>query len=329
MNKIKTIGVIVITYNGERYISQQLESIRKQTIKPDRVLIFDDCSLDRTAAIVSDFILKYDLCNWELFQNSQNVGWGENGFRALLRCDTDIIFWSDQDDVWRRDKIETFVLQMEKQVYLAMYSGWSYIDSNGYRINHFAGKGTRNIYTVDPFYKGSSIPPLLGCSACFRKELVSQLSEIFPCEFASPDWILYYLGITLGMIGYIDLPLFQRRIHQSNVTVSSKNLKRSWLFSYEKHKSMIEILIFQIETLNKMIEAVKKSTFQYDLSFVESERDYLMYRVGFLNNQKNLFCYFAASFYQNSIFDFLNTIMKDSLFVYHENRMLSFIHRKP
>lgn len=142
MNKIKTIGVIVITYNGERYISQQLESIRKQTIKPDRVLIFDDCSLDRTAAIVSDFILKYDLCNWELFQNSQNVGWGENGFRALLRCDTDIIFWSDQDDVWRRDKIETFVLQMEKQVYLAMYSGWSYIDSDGYRINHFAGKGT-------------------------------------------------------------------------------------------------------------------------------------------------------------------------------------------
>ena len=68
------ITVLMATYNGEKFIEQQLYSIRSQTLPADRVIILDDCSTDKTFDIVNRFIQKYNLVAWEIYQNESNQG---------------------------------------------------------------------------------------------------------------------------------------------------------------------------------------------------------------------------------------------------------------
>ncbi len=311
MNKRKSVGVILITYNGESYIYSQLESLRNQSLSPDMVLIFDDCSTDKTASIISDYINEFSLENWKLTINPINYSWEKNCFCALTQCNTDIIFWSDQDDVWYPNKIKDLYLIMLSKSYVAVYSCWDYIDSNSNDMNIKSGIGTEKIYTVNPFSNDNSIPPLLGCSACFTRELIGDMADIIPCEFNSPDWLLYRLGVTLGKIGYYDKRLFQRRIHQHNVSTSPETLYRNWKFSYNKHNNMISVLIMQLKTLSKLIRYVNTIHPDSNISFIEKEYKCLRYRINFLLNQKSFCKYAFLSFQSNSYMDFINTFFKD------------------
>lgn len=103
------VSVILSTYNGEKYIEEQLESIRCQTVVPNEVIIKDDCSYDNTVNIVNNYIETKELGNWKVIVNDKNLGWKKN-FVSLLEFATgDYIFFCDQDDIWHEDKIEKMV----------------------------------------------------------------------------------------------------------------------------------------------------------------------------------------------------------------------------
>ena len=68
------VSVAVATYNGERFILKQLESIYNQTEAADEVIICDDCSTDKTVEICKDFIKKRSLSNWRISVNEKNAG---------------------------------------------------------------------------------------------------------------------------------------------------------------------------------------------------------------------------------------------------------------
>ncbi|MCC9693634.1 glycosyltransferase family 2 protein [Streptococcus agalactiae] len=105
---VKT-AVLMATYNGEKFISEQLDSIRQQTLKPDYVLLRDDCSTDETVNVVNNYIAKHGLEGWKIVKNDKNLGWRLN-FRQLLidvlAYEVDYVFFSDQDDIWYLDKNE-------------------------------------------------------------------------------------------------------------------------------------------------------------------------------------------------------------------------------
>ena len=67
-------SVVLSAYNGEKYIFEQLESIRTQTVPVNEVLIFDDCSSDETSKICSNFIKIHGLSNWKFVINTSNKG---------------------------------------------------------------------------------------------------------------------------------------------------------------------------------------------------------------------------------------------------------------
>ncbi len=100
------VSVVMTTYNGERYIIEQLDSIRNQTRKPDEVLIFDDMSTDSTFSIIEEYIRKYALYNWKVIENAENLGWKKNFANAMKNATGDYVFLSDQDDIWMLNKIE-------------------------------------------------------------------------------------------------------------------------------------------------------------------------------------------------------------------------------
>lgn len=84
LNNNITIGVVVITYNGQKYIKEQLDSILNQTLAPDKVLIFDDKSNDDTVDIIKKYISNNNL-KCELHINSKNVAWCKNVYNSLKK----------------------------------------------------------------------------------------------------------------------------------------------------------------------------------------------------------------------------------------------------
>lgn len=108
------ISVVMTTYNGEKYIEEQLDSIQRQTRLPDEVLIFDDCSSDNTVEVVQKYIKKNLTVGWKIERNIKNKGWKKNFYDGIKEATGDYVFLSDQDDIWIPDKIEMMVEVLEK-----------------------------------------------------------------------------------------------------------------------------------------------------------------------------------------------------------------------
>ena len=99
------ISVCIATYNGERYIKEQLDSILIQLEKDDEIIISDDGSMDETLKIIE----MYDDKRIKVFSNQRTKGYTYNFENALLHASGDYIFLSDQDDVWVDNKVQTIL----------------------------------------------------------------------------------------------------------------------------------------------------------------------------------------------------------------------------
>ena len=101
---MKTVSVVMCTYNGEKYLPQQLDSILNQTYPITELYIQDDCSTDSTIEVIQEYQKKYPIIRYSV--NSQQEGVNENFYSAVEQATGDYIAFSDQDDVWLLDKIE-------------------------------------------------------------------------------------------------------------------------------------------------------------------------------------------------------------------------------
>lgn len=140
-----TTAVAVALYNGARFLETQLDSLRLQSRTPDRVVLCDDGSTDGTADLVAAYIAKHGLGEtWELSRNPENLGYIRNFYRAISLCDADLIFLSDQDDVWKSDKIEKMTAVMEANPHISLLScRYGIIDAAG-EEQHSLVEGSAN-----------------------------------------------------------------------------------------------------------------------------------------------------------------------------------------
>lgn len=102
------ISVALCTYNGERYIREQLESVLNQTIPVDEIVVCDDRSTDNTLKIIESF-REGTHTNIHIYRNEKNLGPALNFQKAINLCLGDIIFLSDQDDIWHNNKVQITV----------------------------------------------------------------------------------------------------------------------------------------------------------------------------------------------------------------------------
>jgi glycosyltransferase involved in cell wall biosynthesis len=102
---MSTIGIALCTYNGERYLREQLESYLSQTRVPDLLLACDDGSQDGTVRELEAIAARAPF-PVRVVRNSANLGFRRNFEQAIARCNTDVVVLSDQDDWWRRDKLQ-------------------------------------------------------------------------------------------------------------------------------------------------------------------------------------------------------------------------------
>jgi len=100
-----SVSIAMATFNGERFLVEQLRSLAAQTLLPHELVVVDDCSTDSTVAILEAFATDAPF-PVRILANERSLRHGPTFFRALAACDGRLVAFCDQDDVWREDKLE-------------------------------------------------------------------------------------------------------------------------------------------------------------------------------------------------------------------------------
>lgn len=251
------ISVCLATYNGERYIRRQIESILKQLSYDDEIIISDNGSIDNTINIIKSFedsrIKLYSFIDHYSITNRYSKSHylvTRNFENAIKKASGDYIFLSDQDDIWYENKIEKMLPSIINGD--LVQSNYSIIDREDKVIidrfqkeNPISNKFILNIYK-QPFH---------GCCMGFPRSLI-EIALPFPENLVMHDNWLGCLAILSGYnVKYIWDPLIYYRRHDLNV---SKNISSNPLWFKIKYR-----IIFLIQLLNRIYRKNKKICFQY------------------------------------------------------------------
>ncbi len=131
------IGVALCTYNGARYLQAQLDSILDQDLPVNEVMIGDDGSSDQTLQLLQAFVPRAQALGIrvEIVQHARNLGYVRNFADALMRCQADILFLCDQDDVWHPGRVRRYVERFHAdQGLLLLHSDAWLVDAQGARL---------------------------------------------------------------------------------------------------------------------------------------------------------------------------------------------------
>lgn len=205
------ISVCVATYNGEKYIREQLDSILCNIGEDDELIISDDGSSDQTYKIAQEYARKYMNCKCI---KGPGKGVIKNFEYALLHASGDIIFLSDQDDIWENNKVERIVKQFNNPNVLVVVHDAIIVDGNGKMIQNslFKIRGSR-VGLLKNLIKNSYI----GCCMAIRPDLLKDALP-FPNDIEMHDWWLGLISeLKKGSI-FIDEKLIKYRRHGNNVS---------------------------------------------------------------------------------------------------------------
>ena len=123
------ISIAMATYNGEKYLREQIDSILNQTIQDFELIVCDDCSTDTTWNI----LLEYQSQDKRIkcYRNEENLGFKKNFEKAIKLCTGEYIALSDQDDIWLEEKVETMIGIMNDYPQIkALASSFQFIDKD-------------------------------------------------------------------------------------------------------------------------------------------------------------------------------------------------------
>lgn len=207
--KLPVISVVIACYNGERFLSQQLESVIAQTYSNLEIIISDDNSTDATWEIIEQFAKKDSRI--KAYRNKINLGYIKNFERSITTCTGEYVAFCDQDDIWHKEKL--FIQMKAIQNHSLCYCDSEFIDEQNHNFNKKLSdiKNLRSYTTCLPFVLGNCIS---GHATLIKTKRLLQ-SLPFPA-FIPYDWYLAFFCSCTGNIKYIDQPLVQYRQHQNN-----------------------------------------------------------------------------------------------------------------
>jgi glycosyltransferase involved in cell wall biosynthesis len=208
------VSIVITSYNGDKYLAEQLESIIGQTYPSLEIIISDDASTDDTWAIAQRYATQD--ARIVLVRHEKNVGLHANLGGALARANGEFIAISDQDDIWRPDKIEKQLALLNGAV--GVYSDSALIDAKGNSLG-FTLFQSLNISpgpdisrTVPLFFKNA----VSGHALLFHRSLLSMVLP-FTDDFIF-DHQLALAASCFGGLRFCDEPLVYHRIHGGNHT---------------------------------------------------------------------------------------------------------------
>lgn len=215
MTKKHRISVCIATYNGEKYISEQIDSILSQLSEADEIIISDDHSTDNTLAIINGLQDK----RIKFYTNVNTKGVIGNFANAISKANGDLVFLCDQDDIWRNDKVSVLLQQFNDQNVTLVLSNALLVNKDGKSLEKsIFNKPVSESSLLKHFVKSS----FLGCAMAFRKNSVPKVFPI-PENVPMHDWWIGMLHLYYGKVRYINQDLLYYRRHDNNVTSTKRS----------------------------------------------------------------------------------------------------------
>ena len=236
------VDILVTTYNtNEKYLRKQIESILKQTYNNIKIYISDDNSIDIN---VKKILKEYENNDKriKLYLQPKNLGYNKN-FEFLLQQSTaDYIMFSDHDDIWHKDKVEKSLKKLKEEDVDMVYCNCRQIDEDGVVIkeNYFKYKNV-------PLIKGKNKLAIsrcvgIGCSQIITKSVRDKMIP-FRKKVIAHDWLAGFIANEGKGMSYIEEPLFDYRLHNTNVFGGrsfSQNISRWKKQNGSSYKSFLD-----------------------------------------------------------------------------------------
>lgn len=236
------ISVCVATYNGEKYLAQQLDSILVQLSEQDEVIISDDGSVDGTLAIVNEYMAKDSRIR---LVEGPRKGVIANFERAITETQGDFIFLADQDDVWLPNKTSEIVTFFETHpTFDVVVSDLIIVDEELKPItsSYFEYRNVKGGFFANLLKSG-----YIGAGMCFRKRMKKKILPI-PHNVPMHDMWIGMLGETSKSSVFLPKQLTYYRRHGENV---SEIATSSSVLQQLKWRTSLLFLLFKRNVLKK------------------------------------------------------------------------------
>lgn len=234
------ISVCIATYNGEKYIKEQLDSIISQLDKDDEVIISDDGSTDDTIHIIESFEdsrikifnhIPNKKIKYKFDLTTRNI---EN---ALFKAKGDHIFLADQDDIWEKNKIEK-IIPLFKKYDLILHDCSIIDDSKKVLHSSYFKLNKSKIGIIHNLIKNS----YLGCCMAFKREILKKTLP-FPTSPIPHDIWIGLIAELKGNVFFSDEKLIQYRRHENNLSPSSSKSNNPFYFKLKYRFFILKNLI--------------------------------------------------------------------------------------
>lgn len=210
------ISVCMPSYNGARYIEEQIDSILPQLASSDELIIVDDGSRDGTRDILKKYAAND--ARIRLVMNEQNVGVVKAVEMAVAHASREIIFLSDQDDIWLPGKVERGLSMLSDEGVVAVLANSEiFVNNEPTGTLFFRPERFPRFSILAQFFKNDFI----GCCMCFKKAVLTTALP-FPRRVSMHDWWLGVNALAAGKVVFDEAPAILYRRHDANLSPSSR-----------------------------------------------------------------------------------------------------------
>lgn len=271
-------AVVISTYNGQQYIEEQLDSIRRQSQTPDEVIIVDDCSTDKTVSLIENYIKDFKLHNWHLTINESNKGWEKNFMDGMSLAKSDLIFPCDQDDYWYPDKIKVMAkLMTDNQEIDVLTSDYhkNYASQGHPEIKNRFDNHVHKIPVQSSFMR-VDYP---GCAYCVRASFFRRIQELWFAR-CPHDALLWRTAMFHDGLYKVSMNLIEWRQH-SDSAFKKQNKNKSYQYQ-------LDYLEYNEKVLNQLKRWIKITGFKKYSHYLDEQYSLLQFRKRFYRTKNPL-----------------------------------------
>lgn len=320
MQKKLSVSVVMATYNGEKYLREQLDSIRKQTNKPDEVIIADDASTDSTVALVHNYIKEFQLSdNWKIFVNNHNKGYAKNFIDLVSYASCEIVFFCDQDDIWMPDKIELMAQQMINHPDINLMCSdleLLYVDINAqkWRKKDLETMSDSRMLEIISISKRNFHCQRSGCLMAIRKNYFNDVKDFWRAGWAHDDFF-WKMAVCSDSCAIYHMKSIKRRLHGNNAT----NVK---IRTRKGRINQINLLELQYNSLSKYIDSQAFKDSGLKRQILNKNIESLSIRRNAIIN-RSLFSWIKLVVFYRDCYPWVKALLLDGYFVFFEKHKAS------
>ncbi|CAN5507201.1 glycosyltransferase family 2 protein [soil metagenome] len=244
---LPVVSIVMSTYNGSLYLSQQMESVLAQTYPNLEIILLDDCSTDNTTEILYAFQLKNPAI--KIFRNEYNLGYIKSFEKGCLLASGEFIALCDQDDYWHPDKIKN--MQAAIGNYPLIYCDSVLCDENLKPLGENISDRV-NCRDFDNCLQQAIFCRIYGHATLVKKSFLQHAVPFL--EIIPHDWWLCYMATFHGGIKYLPQPLASYRQHSANIfgAAGGKTRKHNKTNKGEKKRREMESIRIRIKAFYEM-----------------------------------------------------------------------------